>query len=225
MLKFDKKTLIIVVLLIMVSLLVWGYRNSVAQLKGYKNQISKFEFKEQKYIETIDENGRRVAEQDQIILSQKDAITHNLLEIERLKKISSQVIVNTITEIDSIFVPFIVDTINNDTLVGDNYIIVPKRFSLSDEWYAFNGKIIKNGVLLDSISFNNELKITLGSKSMGIFKRPKPVVLITNSSPYVHTTGLQNIVIKEDLRFYDKKSFWLGVGFIGGIGTSIILSK
>lgn len=222
MLGLDKKTLIIVVLLFSVSLLVWGYSVSATQLKEYKNQISKFELNEQRYIETIDENGKRVAEQEQIILSQKDAITHNLLEIERLKEVNAQVIVNTITEVDSVFVPFVSA---NDTLVGENYIVVPKRFSLSDEWYSLNGKVIKGGVLLDSISFNNELKITIGNKSMGIFKKPKPVVLITNSSPYVRTTGLNNIVIKEDLRFYDKKSFWLGVGFFGGIGTSIMLSK
>ena len=67
----------------------------------------------------------------------------------------------------------------------------------------------------------NELKITLGSKSEGIFKSPKPVVLVEYSNPYVSTTGMQNVVIKNDLKFYDRKTFWLGVGFVSGIGTSI----
>jgi hypothetical protein len=36
---------------------------------------------------------------------------------------------------------------------------------------------------------------------------------------------MQNIIIKDDLRFYDKKSFWYGLGVVSGIGTAIIINK
>lgn len=222
---WKRKKLLVIVLFICSILLVCGWVNSNAQLSQFKQQISKFELKEQKYIETIDGNGKKIVEQEQIILSQKDAITHNLLEISNLKKVKAQVIVNTITKVDSVLVPFVMDSTINDTLTADNYIIIPQRFSLSDEWYAFNGKIKKEGVLIDSLSFNNELKLTIGSKSMGLLKSPKPIVLVEYSNPYISTTGMQNIVIKNELKWYEKKTLWFGVGFGAGIGTAIILSK
>lgn len=212
-------------LIVLLILMVCGWINSNAQLTEYKTQMNKFDSKEQKYLETINEEGKRIVEQEQIILSQKDAITNNLLEIEKLKKLKARVVVNTITKIDSVFIPFVSDTTTFDTLVIDNYIIVPKRFSLQQEWYSMDGSILKDGLLMDNLSFNNELKITLGSKSEGIFKSPKPVVLVEYSNPYVSTTGMQNVVIKNDLKFYDRKTFWLGVGFVSGIGTSILINK
>lgn len=212
-------------LLLIIALLVCGYYNSRAELSDYKNQILKFDLKEQKFLQTINEDGKFLAEQEQIILSQKDAIANNLLEISKLKKIKSQVIVSTITQIDSVFVPFIVDSTITDTIRSDNYIIIPKKFSLDDKWYSIKGNILKNGLLIDTLSFNNQLTLTIGNKSQGLFKKTKPVVLIEYSNPYVKTRTMQNIIIKDDLRFYDKKSFWFGFGFIGGIGTAIMLKK
>lgn len=179
----------------------------------------KFELSEQKYLETIDENGIRIVEQEQIILSQEDAINNNLLEIDRLKKIKSQVVINTITQIDSVFVPFLVDSLSNDTISTNNYIIIPKRFALSKEWYNISGKIQKTGLLIDTLSFNNELSLTIGNKSQGLFKKPKPIVLVEYSNPYVKTQSMQNIIIKNELKFYDKKSFWYGLG----VGTGILI--
>ena len=220
-----KKNGLIVLLLIVILLLVCGYYTSRAELSDFKKQILKFDLKEQKYIETIGENGERIVEQEQIILSQKDAISHNLLEIKRLKKIKSQVIVNTITQIDSVFVPFVMDSTSNDTLTNDNYIIIPKRFALAEQWYRLNGSINKEGLLIDTLNFNNELTLTIGQKSQGLFKKSKPIVLVEYSNPYVNTTSMQNIIIKDDLRFYDKKSFWYGLGVVSGIGTAIIINK
>ena len=200
-------------------LLVCSYYNSRAELSDFKKQMLKFELSEQKYLETIDENGIRIVEQEQIILTQEDAINNNLLEIDRLKKIKSQVVINTITQIDSVFVPFLVDSLSNDTISTNNYIIIPKRFALSREWYNISGKIQKTGLLIDTLSFNNELSLTIGNKSQGLFKKPKPIVLVEYSNPYVKTQSMQNIIIKNELKFYDKKSFWYGLG----VGTGILI--
>ena len=218
-----KKNLLIGLLLLCIILLVCGYANTKLDLQHFKNAIGKLEFKEQKYLETIDENGNRIAEQEQIILTQAQAIDNNLLEIERLKEVSAQVVVNTITQIDSVFVPFYVDTSLVDTMEFD-YLQVPQLFSLNDEWYSLGGKIEKTGLLLDSLSFSNELKLTLGNKSNGFLKPTTPLVLVEYSNPYVSTTGLQNIVIKNELKWYDKKGFLIGMGFLGGMTTTILLN-
>jgi hypothetical protein len=219
----SKKNLLIGLLIVCIILLVCGYANTKADLSSFKSQIGKLEFKEQKYLETISENGNKIAEQEQIILTQTQAIDNNLLEIERLKKVSAQVVVNTITQIDSVFVPFYVDTIITDSVDYD-FIKVPQMFSLQNEWYSLGGNINKSGLLLDSLSFNNELKITLGNRSEGILKPTTPLVLVEYSNPYVSTTGLQNIVIQNDLKWYDKKGFLIGIGFLGGMTTTLLLN-
>ena len=220
-----KKNILLALLLIFSILLVCGWVNERAELKEYKDQMLKFEIDEQRYLEAISEDGTFLAEQEQIILSQKDAINNHLLEIKNLKKIKSQVIVNTITKVDSVFIPFVSDTTIKDTLLLDNYIFVPQKFSLLDDWYSFDGTIKKGGVLLDSISFNNKISLTIGNKSMGFFKKSKPIVLVEYSNPYVRTTAMQNIIIKDDLRFYDKKGFWYGFGVVSGIGVGILINK
>jgi hypothetical protein len=83
----SNKNLLIGLLVVCLILLVCGYANTKADLLTFKNQIGKLEFKEQKYLETITEDGRRIVEQEQIILTQVQAMDNNLLEIERLHKL------------------------------------------------------------------------------------------------------------------------------------------
>lgn len=220
--------------------------------------MSKFELGEQKFITTLNEKGEKINEQEQLILSQKDAIAHNVLQIENLKKVQSQVIVRTNTIIDSVFIPFdnnwhdenfwddddlvqvndstflvqVNDStfINLDTLrqqynLSRDVIYVPKTFSLIDEHYSIFGNVNKSGVLLDSLRFKNDLTLTIGMKSQGFLKKPLPIVLAKNSNPYFQTYSMQNVVIKNKLKFYDKKSFWFGFGLVSGFVGGVLINK
>ena len=80
------KNFLLALLLIFSILMVCGWVYEKAELKEYKDQMLKFELNEQKYLEMISEDGTFLAEQEQIILSQKDAINNHLLEIKNLKK-------------------------------------------------------------------------------------------------------------------------------------------
>lgn len=220
------KTLVIVLLLVLVSFLVCGYLSSRAELSHFKNEVGKLDFETQKFKETIAENGCRIVEQEQLILSQKDALDLKILEIEKLKKVQSQVIVRTITKIDSVFIPFLeTDTIlvenNNDTI--DTYLKVPMDFSIMDEWYAIKGEVNTKGINLDSLSFTNRMKVTIGSKSQGLFKKPKPIVQITNENPYFNTISMQNVVVKNEIKWYQKKGLWFGVGVALGVAIPVII--
>ena len=62
-------------------------------------------------------------------------------------------------------------------------------------------------------------------KSAGLFRKPIPVVLVKNENPYTSVQGLNNIIVQNELKFYDKKGFWFGVGVGVGILTPIILTK
>ena len=195
--------------------------------------MQKFTLGEQKFVQSINEKGEIISEQEQLILSQKDAIAHSVLEIGDLKKIKSQVIVRTNTIIDSVFIPFD-DSFQNENqwdsliVITDTlreFIYVPKSFSLIDKHYSLFGNVNKSGVLIDSMRFNNELTLTIGMKSKGIFKKPQPLVIAKNSNPYFQTYSMQNVIIKNELKWYDKKSTWFGVGFGVGIVSGILIMK
>ena len=163
---------------------------------------------------------KKIAEQEQVILSQRDAIALNLLVIEDLKKVKSQVTVRTITKIDSIYVP-IIDTIERVSFdaTGLPFLKLPTKFGVEDEWYSIYSTINTKGMWIDSLSLYNRQTITLGMKSNGFFKAPTPSVLVKNENPYVNVSSLKNIVIRNDTRFYDKKGFWYGLG----VGTGILI--
>lgn len=219
----------IVGLIVVILFLVWKSCEQNAQLSNFENQMSKFDIGEQKFKQTINSDSNLILEQQQIILTQKQALNNNLIEINRLKKIQSQVKIVSKVQIDSVFIPFhdtlYIDTHkeNKETLKG--LINVPRRFYLSNEYYTFDGTILKKGVMLDSVKFNNDMTLTFGFKSVGLFKKPEPVLDIMYKNPYIQTSSLNNIVIKNQLKWYEKKPFYIGIGFVGGILTSNFVNQ
>lgn len=216
--KVKKHALLICIFLLL--FFIWQSFSANTKLKEYKNQVIKLKDGEQLFIEKLNENGQKIAEQDQIILSQKDAIAHNLLEISNLKKIKSQVKIKTVTRIDSVYVP-VLDTVERviyDTS-GFAFLKLPTKFGLENEWYSIYSTINTNGMLLDSLSLFNRQIITIGMKSNGIFKSPSPTVVLKNENPYVSVNSMNNVIIKDNTRFYDKKGFWYGLG----VGTGILI--
>ena len=85
--------------------------------------------------------------------------------------------------------------------------------------------MIPRGVLLDSINIFNNTNISIGMKSQGFFKKPLPVVSIEHSNPYIRTVGLNNIIIKDEKKFYDRKLFWFGLGLVSGVTTTALILK
>ena len=219
----------IVGLFVVILFLVWKGCEQKAQLSNFKIEVQKFKSGEQIFLKTINEEGGLILEQKQVILSQKDAINNNLLEINRLKKIKSQVKIISQIALDSVFIPFhdtlYIDTSNKINNALNSFISVPRKFNISNMFYSFDGTVKKTGVILDSVRFNNQMTITFGLKSIGIFKKPTPVVDIEYNSPYINTKSLNNIVIKNELKWYEKKPVFFGFGIVGGILLSNFVNQ
>jgi hypothetical protein len=214
------KSMLMVVLLIVAILLVWDSCEKSARLSAFHEQVSKFTLSEQKFITTIDEQGNQIAEQEQVILSQEDAIKHNLLEIDRMKHIKSQVRVVTKTKIDSILVPY------TDTLVVENPCDFQSRnFSLVNPNYSIIGKTKIDGILIDSLSFDNSMSITIGDKRNGWFKKSTPIIKVDYDNPFVSTKSLNNVIIENPPKWYQKRGTWFGVGIGLGIVGGILIAK
>ena len=222
--KLKKNALLICIVLL--TFFIWQSFSANIRLQDYKNQVIKFKDGEQLFLQKLNEKGEELSQQDQVILSQKDAISHNLLEIETLKKIKSQVKIKTVTRIDSVYVP-VLDTIERIVYDTSGFALLklPTKFGLENEWYSIYSTINENGMLLDSLSLFNRQIITIGMKSNGFLKSPSPVVIVKNENPYVSVNSMNNVIIKDNTRFYDKKGFWYGFGVASGLGVSILINK
>ena len=219
----DKRSIIlklsVVVLTILIILLVWDGCSKKALLSAYKKQMSQLEFTNQSFKEVVNKDGKKIIEQEQLLLSQKDAIQNNFLVLDNMKKVQSQVRIKNVYQIDSVFIPY------TDTIIIENTKYKSFLFGVNNDSYNIFGKTNEGGILIDSLSFYNNMKITIGNKSMGFFKASKPIVQIDNTNPYIKTTSVQNIVIKNELKWWDKKITWFSIGTGLGIVGGILLIK
>jgi hypothetical protein len=216
--KFNKLSL--VVLLIAVILLAWDSCSKTAQLSLFKKRVSNLNLKAQVFNETIGKDKLRIAEQSQIILSQNDAINNGILIMNDFKNIQSQVRIETRTQIDSVFIPF--EKIKIDSQLV--YQCTDRKFKLVTKEYGIFGLAKQDGVLLDSLYFDGGLVVTIGKKSAGFFKKAEPIVEVKYTNPYIRTKAMQNVVIQEDLKWYDRKRNWFGIGIgVGLLGTYLIV--
>ncbi len=70
-------------------------------------------------------------------------------------------------------------------------------------------------LIVDSLKLHNEMKLTIGNKRNGWFKKSTPIVELENTNPYMTTLDMNNVVIQKDKRIIDKKAFWVGIGVVG----------
>jgi len=226
------RNIIIAILIILLCMSGCSAIRSYNKLKDYEKQIEKFQLHEQEFELIQDNNGKLIAQQEQVILTQKQAISNGLIAYVDLKNIQSQVRVRTVTKLDSVFIPFIKDSLvtQHDTIYIDTNqhiadLTTPKQFKISREFFNIGGHIKPFGVVLDSLNIFNQTNVSVGMKSQGFFKKPLPVVKVEHSNPYIKTVGLSNVIIKDEKKFYDRKLFWFGLGLVSGVTTTIFITK
>ncbi len=223
--KKIKTYTIFALLIVVIGFLIWDGCNSRKQLNDFENQIAQYDTKEQGFKTTIDEQDREIVEQHQMILTQAQAIQQGLIENTKLKKIKSQVKITSSTEIDTIFIPFEIETIWDAKVDPNKYLSLPKKFSKLNQWYTIRGLIVKEGLKIDSIKVFNVQTVTIGDKKLkglrNIFKRRIPTVEIINENPYISVNGLQNVVIKKKKRWYQTTGFKVAAGFALGTFTTV----
>ena len=216
MITISKKWGLIVLGIIILLFLIWGNYNAWAKISKFQKVITDLKDKKQTFSIKALADGKTIAEQEQLILSQKEAISLGLIEIENLKKVKSQVKFVTNTKIDSVVINFTdtVEIIKRDSIT---YVPVPQLFKMSDKWFNFNATLNKKGLVIDSLLFINKFDVTIGYKKRSIFRQAEPIVLLKNHSPYTNTIEMNNVIVQEEKKFYDRKGFWFGCGAFFGL--------
>jgi len=205
-------TLALGVVVILLSIQIFNDRSD---FKSFKSQIARFKKSELEYQEVIDKNGDKIIEQQQIILTQKDAIEQGLLQVEKLKRVNSQTRVVTEVVLDTIVITHV------DTMLkfvdGNSYLRLPQNYRFNDEFMSLDAKIDEVGLNLDNISIQNENIITIGYKRYGLFKPLTPIVEVRNTNPYIVTQSVSNVVIEDKVDFLHDKKTWGFAGFVLGV--------
>ena len=214
MFKTDNKYYKYIVVFVLLLIFAFGYSQQV-YISNYKSQLQKFQLENLAFKEEIDKNGNAIIQQEQVILSQKDAIAQGLLEIDRLKKVQSQVNVITTTIIDTVVVS------HTDTVVqyfnGDAYLKLPHSYNYSTEFLSFDALIKSDGLTLNSLKLDNKTTVNVGFKKQGLFKRDLPVVELKHTNPYIKTLGVTNVVIEEKKNPLKDNRVWCGLGLLVGL--------
>jgi hypothetical protein len=219
-----KQNLVIVALILMIVLLVCGYCEKRGQLSYLEKQFSKFELKKQEFKVILTKNKEKLIQQEQLILTMKQAESLNLVNAKNWKNIQSSIKVVTQTRLDTIFIAFN-DTLRiTDTIYRQGTITYPKHFNLTEKFFFIKGSVLENGIKIDSLILPNTSTIVIGEKKQGLFKKSLPVIEITNTNPYITTNALNNVVIKKEKKIYQKNKFWFSVGTaLGIVGTYLLI--
>jgi len=184
--------------------------------KNLLRNIESLDITNQKFKTELNKNKEKVTSQNQIILTQQQAIDNGLIEIKKLKKIKSKVRIVTNTKIDTVFIPYTKTVI--DTTLLDNGFDYKNYFDYVEPkgWYSLSGYASNLGIGIDSLRVKNDYSIYIADKKLNIFGKSNPEVILLNKNPYTETIQMQNVIIKVYTPFYKKNTFWAGVGFVGG---------
>lgn len=171
----------------------------------YKHNISTLE-------KTVNKQGEEITSQKALVLTKDQEKEALLLENKRLKRIKSEVKVITKTTVKEVFVPYEVTVY--DSASGDS----AKPFIKLDKWYGISGVVLKQGVRFDSVTFKNELVVTLGNERQGLLKKSIPTVDVTNKNPFSSTKEMYNVVIVPNKK---KPYETRGAAFVAGAAAML----
>lgn len=195
------------------------------------------------HVETVNRLGNTVAQQKQTIISQKAALESGLLKIETLEANNIKLLQSLVqveeyaSNLETIVAGWSDDTTiitapeisDKDLQKNDKYLKLPASFLYDDPWLTLAGNVVEKGIEFEpnGVFIPSEPQITIGwqnkheSRFRNYFSRPQPVVVYENNNPYFHTTGMQNIVIDNPPKWYQRNITWFGLGV--AISTLLIL--
>lgn len=183
-------------------------------------------------------DGTTIYKMSQNIKSLEEAIRDRDIDIEKLKSlgiknptsvIKTDIEVNsTIKDIES---DSEVSTVEDSSGAKMHFLSLPANFNKEDRYLSFKSTVDTNGVMnVDYVRQLGQLTHTFGSEPRpGFFNRllgkKDPVVILSIDNPDIQVKGLQNIVVKEEKKFYQTTLFMIGAGVLIGSGAVMVLSN
>ena len=167
-------------------------------------------------------------EDSTVIATQKQIIANNesMMAIKAKQIAALELQLNNPIEVVKFKTRTVVKT---EFKVGDTVIIdrtphlrLPLKFHKTDKYWMIGGELTNKGNLrIDSLVMNADFTYAVGDTiRKGLFKRTDKVIRMRVNNPNVQITGMENIYIKQDKKWYQTTAFNLGVGALIGFGVS-----
>lgn len=139
---------------------------------------------------------------EQTILEKNESLRSLADEFSR---VSSVVEIKTVTQIDSIPVPFEVP--------------VPFDFSRTgikkSDWYSFKYEVDQNGLSLSNFQTWTETTTITGFKRKWFLGRQYATTDVTHTNPNITTIYIRSIEVVVPVQWYDTRVFNIGLGVLG----------
>jgi len=116
-------------------------------------------------------------------------------EYERFKSVESHVRFESITVVDSVFIPFA----KTDTL--KEYSDCGGDIAFNNEWMNFDAEVDSSGLHIDSLSFINKFDVTIGRKKsdkpFSFLRKKEYTVELISYNPHTQVNYVNNIIVDE----------------------------
>ena len=107
---------------------------------------------------------------------------------------------------------------NNATLLKDSIVFskdsipcdfTPFKISKKDTNYYFAGTISKKQLMIDTFNIPNKLTMFVGDKKVNFWGKKETRIYALNSNPLVKNTDIQNLIVVEKKKWYERPIFWI----------------
>jgi HAMP domain-containing protein len=207
-----------ITILLVISLIVSAFSfrqcRRIKELQHNEDEVRYYDIKAKFY---QGKNGKLIAYNNTVnteikALKKEKASLMDEIEDMRIKKPQTIIRTTSVTQIDSVFIPYEVPL----KIVNDSF---SARFSWRDSiWFNVSGTVTQSGVLIHQAGTQDELLLVIGNKDNGFFRRSEVIVAAKNSNPYTTINNLENYNIKPKVKFFDK--LWFKVA-IFGVGVAV----
>ena len=185
--------------LVLISLLIF----TIFKCSLYKKTSSTYKelyYKGVQDYEVINTNQGIIINRQEIIETDLKKDIHKYVTkikyLEQIKnRIKTVIQYNQITKVDSIRLSFIDTLVFYDSVRNVRYIVPPKRFYGSGEYYKIKGVINLTNVEIDNIELPNEVTTAIAIKR-GLL-RNKPELYLYNSNIYIQNNNLKSITLQK----------------------------
>jgi hypothetical protein len=111
-----------------------------------------------------------------------------------------------------------------DTIIIDRHphLRLPLKFYKAEKFWVIGGSLTNKGSLqIDSLIMNADFTYAVGDTiRKGLFKRRDKVIRMRIDNPSMQITGMNNIYITQEKKWYQTTAFKLGVGALIGFGVA-----
>lgn len=169
----------------------------------------------QQVSEKIGEQGQQIAFQEARYFDEKSKNETLLQRITRLESTISEFNSETITIVDSVFVP--IEKI--DTLYVGGQEFINYHFTKRDSNLFFKGFANSQSVFIDTLLIPNRMSLTHKWERKNFLAKKRYIVEVENSNTYVQVVGLNNYTFVEEKKWHEKRGVMVGLGFLAGFAV------